>query len=405
MKMRQSDSYPEHRQPAATPSERAPLQAVHAVEASQSQLTPREAAQRRMLEASFGPALQRQPVRSLPNQTGMPDSLRAGIESLSGMDMSDVRVHRDSNQPAQLNALAYAQGNDIHLGPGQEQHLPHEAWHVAQQRQGRVQATSQMAGVGVNDDAGLEAEADSMGAKAMQTKSDFVAPSELGSFQRKRLVGQSATKPIFQLQTRVYYAPPNNRAGATGINNIAHTRNLHNGTQRDLAAYHSGYVNSVNASQQGAFICNHFVSYAAIRDAVIDELSVNTATQDLDGAVGWLTNTYNANLAGGRPFHNGGFGFTFGAIPAAVIPNLGGGGAPQYDEQTVDNEIDDAIFNLANDPQNLFYWPNTTHADPDVPVGAGNQNMAGNNVNAANLLGRLTTYRNYLANTLNLNVP
>lgn len=103
-----------------------------------------------------------------PNRTGMPDALKSGIESLSGMDLSDVRVHRNSSEPAQLNALAYAQGNDVHLGPGQEQHLPHEAWHVVQQRQGRVAPTMQMAGVPVNDDAGLEAEADAMGAKAMQ---------------------------------------------------------------------------------------------------------------------------------------------------------------------------------------------------------------------------------------------
>jgi hypothetical protein len=105
-----------------------------------------------------------------PNRTGMPDGLKSGIESLSGMDMSDVRVHRNSSEPAQLNALAYAQGNDVHLGPGQEQHLPHEAWHVVQQRQGRVAPTLQMAGVPVNDDAGLEQEADVMGAKALQTK-------------------------------------------------------------------------------------------------------------------------------------------------------------------------------------------------------------------------------------------
>jgi hypothetical protein len=105
-----------------------------------------------------------------PNRTGMPDTLKAGIESLSGMDMSDVRVHHNSDRPAQLNALAYAQGNDIHLAAGQEKHLPHEAWHVVQQRQGRVAPTLQMQGVAVNDDAALEAEADRMGAQAAQAK-------------------------------------------------------------------------------------------------------------------------------------------------------------------------------------------------------------------------------------------
>ncbi|NZD58954.1 DUF4157 domain-containing protein [Sphaerotilus montanus] len=157
-------------------------------------------AQRQLLGAAFGPVAQREPqgleeelpvqgkalalqakqvgsgsidtvqaqteVPAEANLTGMPNQLKSGVEALSGMDMSDVRVHRNSDKPAQLNALAYAQGNEIHLGPGQEHHLPHEAWHVVQQRQGRVQATVQMAGVGVNDDVGLEEEADAMGEKA-----------------------------------------------------------------------------------------------------------------------------------------------------------------------------------------------------------------------------------------------
>lgn len=101
---------------------------------------------------------------------GLPPHLRAGIETLSGMDMGDVAVHRNSSTPAQLNALAYAQGNDILLGPGQDQHLPHEAWHVVQQRQGRVKITLQSGGVGINDEPQLEQEADVMGEQALQMK-------------------------------------------------------------------------------------------------------------------------------------------------------------------------------------------------------------------------------------------
>ena len=102
------------------------------------------------------------------NKTGLPDNLKSGIESLSGISMDHVKVHYNSDKPAQLNAHAYAQGSDIHVAPGQEQHLPHEAWHVVQQAQGRVKPTTQMkAGVPVNDDAGLEREADVMGAKAL----------------------------------------------------------------------------------------------------------------------------------------------------------------------------------------------------------------------------------------------
>jgi hypothetical protein len=103
------------------------------------------------------------------NNTGLPDNLKSGIENISGISMDDVKVHYDSAKPAQLKALAYAQGTNIHVAPGQEQHLPHEAWHVVQQKQGRVQPTRQMRGkVPVNDDKGLENEADIMGAQAVQ---------------------------------------------------------------------------------------------------------------------------------------------------------------------------------------------------------------------------------------------
>jgi hypothetical protein len=101
-----------------------------------------------------------------PNLTGMPDGLKSGLESLSGMNLSDVRVNFNSPKPAQLNAHAYTQGNAIHVAPGQEKHLPHEAWHVVQQRQGRVQPTTELNGAQINDDAGLEREADLMGGRA-----------------------------------------------------------------------------------------------------------------------------------------------------------------------------------------------------------------------------------------------
>lgn len=101
-----------------------------------------------------------------PNNTGLPDNLKTGIENLSGYSMDDVQVHYNSSKPAQLNALAYAQGTDIHVAPGQEKHLPHEAWHVVQQMQGRIQSTMQMQGVNVNDNEVLEREADNMGEKS-----------------------------------------------------------------------------------------------------------------------------------------------------------------------------------------------------------------------------------------------
>jgi hypothetical protein len=151
--------------------------------------SPRQVLQARMVEgiqsgaqrlaqmkaaASHDETLQRKPqVAVKPNNTGLPDGLKSGIENLSGMAMDHVQVHYNSSQPAQLNALAYAQGSSIYVGPGQERHLPHEAWHLVQQAQGRVRPTMQVNdGVPVNDDKGLEHEADTMGMKAVQMMAD-----------------------------------------------------------------------------------------------------------------------------------------------------------------------------------------------------------------------------------------
>ena len=94
--------------------------------------------------------------------------------------MDHVKVHYNSSQPAQFMAHAFAQGGQIHLAPGQEHHLPHEAWHVVQQAQGRVRVTRQAKGIGINDDPELENEADVMGARALQFQS-AVQPGELAA--------------------------------------------------------------------------------------------------------------------------------------------------------------------------------------------------------------------------------
>jgi hypothetical protein len=114
--------------------------------------------------------LMKAPVQMKPNNTGMPDNLKAGVESLSGNLMDDVRVHYNSDKPTGLGALAYTQGTDIHVAPGQERHLAHEAWHAVQQKEGRVKPTGDIGGIPLNDSRLLETEADAMGAKALQLK-------------------------------------------------------------------------------------------------------------------------------------------------------------------------------------------------------------------------------------------
>ncbi|MEO1627018.1 MAG: DUF4157 domain-containing protein [Bacteroidota bacterium] len=135
--------------------------------------------------------------------TGLPLQLKSGIEQLSGQSMDDVKVHYNSSQPKTMNAHAYAQGSNIHLASGQEKQLPHEAWHVVQQKQGRVQPTVQMkTGVQINDDKGLENEADQMGQKALEmghqtSSSPIAAPdsprSSTGHIVQRRLVADNQT--------------------------------------------------------------------------------------------------------------------------------------------------------------------------------------------------------------------
>lgn len=162
-----------------------------------------------LLQGKFetvAPAQRVEASGSVPNNTGLPSQLKAGMESLSGMSLDHVKVHYNSSKPAQLNAHAYAQGSDIHVAAGQEQHLPHEAWHVVQQAQGRVKPTMQMkGGTPVNDDVGLETEADVMGSKAM-------AVGQRHAVQRRSLTSMGFKENAIQRMIRSAYSPVSSSA-------------------------------------------------------------------------------------------------------------------------------------------------------------------------------------------------
>ncbi|QQL49513.1 eCIS core domain-containing protein [Mucilaginibacter ginkgonis] len=96
--------------------------------------------------------------------------LRTGIEALSGMDTSEVKVHTNSEKPAQLSIAKGSYSKEIHLAPGQEEHLPHEAWHVVQQRTGKVKPVKAAKTEMINDNTTLEQEADRMGKATIERK-------------------------------------------------------------------------------------------------------------------------------------------------------------------------------------------------------------------------------------------
>lgn len=97
------------------------------------------------------------------NATGIPDSMKERAEARSGFSFDDVKVHFNSEQPAQLQALAYTRGSQIYISPGQEQYLGHELGHVVQQKEGRVAGTGTVKGQPLNDSKSLEEEADRFG--------------------------------------------------------------------------------------------------------------------------------------------------------------------------------------------------------------------------------------------------
>jgi hypothetical protein len=98
-----------------------------------------------------------------PFASGLPDAIKKKMESIGRVPLDDIRVHYNSDKPAEVKAYAYTQGNDIHIAPGQEKYLPHETWHAVQQKQGRVKPVNLLGGISSNDDAGLESEADKAG--------------------------------------------------------------------------------------------------------------------------------------------------------------------------------------------------------------------------------------------------
>ena len=108
----------------------------------------------------------------------LPSVVQAKMETALGADFSDVNIHTESQQASHVGALAYALGNDVHFAPGQydphsttgQELIGHELAHVVQQREGRVQPTTQARGVPVNDNKGLEVEADELGRKGAQMK-------------------------------------------------------------------------------------------------------------------------------------------------------------------------------------------------------------------------------------------
>jgi len=153
------------------------------------------------LQAKFGTYPNYSQGLQRRTNSSLPERLKTNMEQMGGVNLNDVKVNYNSPKPRQIGALAYTRGNQIELGPGQEKHLPHEAWHAVQQKQGRVQPTTTLAkGLPLNNDAKLEREADVMGRKGQrQAMNDFSIKANNLS---RNTPSVAQTKPSKTLQRR-----------------------------------------------------------------------------------------------------------------------------------------------------------------------------------------------------------
>jgi len=275
-----------------------------------------------------------------PNRTGMPDNLKSGLENISGMNLSGVRVQYNSSKPKQLKALAYTRGQEIHVGPSQEKHLPHEGWHVVQQMQGRVEMTSRYDGVALNDNPTLEAEADRMGAAAVRMDGQEGFPfqrtkgtSGAGAIQRRLGVEAELSVPVTRAPVGAVNADDRIRAFLGGgvwydtqlaatVNN--YTKKADHGPigtvienarqQMDVRAQHYGHA---------AIPQLHGATKPAIMEYVTDPFPVNTRVQRnllrnrITGMANNITPVHAAAGVGVVPIAHGGLNFLVGLPPVA----------------------------------------------------------------------------------------
>lgn len=109
------------------------------------------------------------------NNTGIPNQMKENFEAHSGFSFDDVKVHYNSDKPAQLQASAYTQGK--------------------QQKQGIVKPTFQLNGIDINNDSTLEKGADVYEKKAAPFNHEVtqhlkVAQGKFGKVvQREALLG------------------------------------------------------------------------------------------------------------------------------------------------------------------------------------------------------------------------
>ena len=174
------------------------------------------------------------------NHTGIPIQLKERMEQRTGLSFDDVRVHYNSDLPERLGALAYTQGNQVEIGPGQESHLPHELGHVVQQKLGLVRANAMHPrGVAMNTDEGLERQADEIGA-GKRIENTPAGNAGTGIIQRYRIIKDyifaQAPSPEKESMVMVKNGEPASVYFEETVNEVESLKSL--GIKKPVISYH-----------------------------------------------------------------------------------------------------------------------------------------------------------------------
>ncbi|MGK0365575.1 MAG: hypothetical protein ACI85O_002641 [Saprospiraceae bacterium] len=211
---------------------------------------------------------------------GMPNDVLGKMENSFQSDFSNVNFHTSSQSATDVGALAYAQGNDVHFAPGQfkpntqsgQELIGHELAHVVQQRQGRVQPTAQAKGIAVNDDKGLEAEADDMGKRAAQGK--FIGNQSAENLTPSNIQQQKTVLQKYDDSVVTYENERNSNISRESI--LEDQANRQSNIEQGAQEYDGNYDVSLSALKTNIDTTyRHVISGFAAQMAVLQEAYTN----------------------------------------------------------------------------------------------------------------------------------
>jgi len=280
-------------------------------------------------------------------------TVKEPMERAFGADFGGVRVHTEAqadNLARSIQAKAFTTGQDVFFRQGEyepgsrggQELLAHELTHVLQQKEKHGKREKETGNDGIQRTKKLR--------------------REKAGIDREEKPIRRVKGEIVQLQTYMEYRQHTNRRATDEITDLQHTRESHGTTNRIIAAYESGFADLTSAKKQGGG-CKHYVPYAMVRNAVKMRLT-NHGTGQTVADVVRLVNTiplHRADVAiwfqdnmghyGRRPF-----AYDINAHPRQMVIGNTTSSGLEYQERDINKAVDDIIYNLANDPRNLYYW-------------------------------------------------